>query len=567
MKKEGVLIFIIVSFIMITSSYAPSISSCNNFTSSGIYTLSSDILNSSVEKCMNISSNNVVLDCQGYSIEGDGITKYGIYAKRGSSEDANITIQNCHLNNWNADTFKGVMNFEYTDKINIINSSSNNNAFLTSGLSFNFVEIVNINNFTGNNNYYGINLVSNANNVIINNSITNNNNIGVYVQISTNINLSNYISSNNTEGIKSNSGDFNINNFNISDNRNYGIHFYNPYTNTNNILNGIVSENGKFDIWLGTPFTGSDCDKIIISNVNSSENREIKLQASSGSLNNKEYGELIICDADGIIDLDNVTVNGSNSLKNNGIIFYNHNVAANSVWNNIKSEGNLYGVYTGSFAYLLEIKNSQFIDNEYGFYFENFGNLFYPNKVYNSTFNNTYNIYLNPGINDGNYWNNSIEGNYYFTPDGTGISDLCSDLNSNGICDYPYQHLFNNTDYLPKTKKLGNIYNFSISSCQKLFEVGNHTLANSILNSNKTKCMEIVSENISLDCQNYLIQGQDISNSIGIYSQVNNGIVKNCNILNWMSGVFFSNQNSNNISNSNIYDNTYGIYFNQANNN
>jgi hypothetical protein len=75
------------------------LTNCTNITSPGNYLLGADIVSSSISYCINISSNNVTLDCQEYKIEGDATATYGIYVNS-SQQVSNITIKNCILNNW-----------------------------------------------------------------------------------------------------------------------------------------------------------------------------------------------------------------------------------------------------------------------------------------------------------------------------------------------------------------------------------------------------------------------------------------------------------------------------------
>ncbi|WP_410507064.1 NosD domain-containing protein [Methanosarcina hadiensis] len=81
-------------------------------------------------------------------------------------------------------------------------------------------------------------------------------------------------------------------------------------------------------------------------------------------------------------------------------------------------------------------------------------------RIYNNYFNNSLNIKFAPG-EGGNTWNNSltsgsnivgnpyIGGNFWAKPDGTGFSQICVDLDENGIGDLPYNIYENEFDYLP----------------------------------------------------------------------------------------------------------------------
>ena len=71
-------------------------------------------------------------------------------------------------------------------------------------------------------------------------------------------------------------------------------------------------------------------------------------------------------------------------------------------------------------------------------------------RIYNNYFNNSLNVKFGPG-EGGNIWNSSlasgsniaggpyIGGNFWAKPDGTGFSQICVDLDKNGIGDLPYK--------------------------------------------------------------------------------------------------------------------------------
>ena len=86
----------------------------------------------------------------------------------------------------------------------------------------------------------------------------------------------------------------------------------------------------------------------------------------------------------------------------------------------------------------------------------NYGN---AERIYNNYFNNTVNVRL--GEIRGNTWNSSltrgtnivggpyIGGNFWAKPDGTGFSQICVDLDGDGIGDLPYYINGSEIDYLP----------------------------------------------------------------------------------------------------------------------
>ena len=75
------------------------ITSCQVISAPGNYQLTTDILDSTATHCIEITADDVCLDCQGHTIDGDGTGKYGIYVSRSSPTDSNITIKNGTVQN------------------------------------------------------------------------------------------------------------------------------------------------------------------------------------------------------------------------------------------------------------------------------------------------------------------------------------------------------------------------------------------------------------------------------------------------------------------------------------
>lgn len=73
------------------------ISNCTSITEAGYYNMSNSISNSAVDKCINITASDVVLDCEGHTIDGvDSDDTMGIY----SNSNDNITIRDCIVSDW-----------------------------------------------------------------------------------------------------------------------------------------------------------------------------------------------------------------------------------------------------------------------------------------------------------------------------------------------------------------------------------------------------------------------------------------------------------------------------------
>jgi parallel beta-helix repeat protein len=64
------------------------------------YKLTEDITNSGTSPCINITANDITLDCEGHTIDGNDSAKYGIYVYRSSSQTTNIEIKNCVVKDW-----------------------------------------------------------------------------------------------------------------------------------------------------------------------------------------------------------------------------------------------------------------------------------------------------------------------------------------------------------------------------------------------------------------------------------------------------------------------------------
>jgi parallel beta-helix repeat protein len=134
--------------------------------------------------CITIGTNNIVLDCAGYSMTGDsGSGDYGIYA----SSKNNITVKNCYIK-------------EFSHGIYF--TGSTNSTLL---------------NNTAIDNFGGITFRGGSNNNLTSNNLLNNEDTGIYFLIAADGNLltSNYIY-NNSAGISLGSGTHNLKNNNLT---------------------------------------------------------------------------------------------------------------------------------------------------------------------------------------------------------------------------------------------------------------------------------------------------------------------------------------------------------------
>ncbi|MCK5176889.1 MAG: right-handed parallel beta-helix repeat-containing protein, partial [Candidatus Aenigmarchaeota archaeon] len=267
------------------------ISDCTNLNEEGkTYYLTADIIDSTDWVCMNISANNVILDCQGHTIDGNNIAPHGIAIERDSSETTNNTIRNCTLSDWS-----------------------------DAGLYLSYSNGNNITNITANSNKdSGIRLRMSSNNNIFTNIIANNNErTGVSIHSSSG-NIMSFVEANNNDE--------------------EGISLIASSNNT--ITNSIFQENGESDFYIDVVSDSSMCNNKI-ENIMGSNNLPIKYYNDSVSLSNEELSELILCNADNS-NITNVTINASQSEKNNGLYVLK---TEDSNFKNIVSSDNYIGLH------------------------------------------------------------------------------------------------------------------------------------------------------------------------------------------------------------------------------
>jgi Periplasmic copper-binding protein (NosD). len=144
------------------------------------------------------------------------------------------------------------------------------------------------------------------------------------------------------------------------------------------------------------------------------------------------------------------------------------------------------------------------------------------NLIYNNVLNNTNNIYFDPLYP--NYWNTTLQpgtniwnsslgyigGNLWTNPSNNGYSDNCTDANFDGFCDDPYYLTSDgsNIDYLPLAKYVGQTPPSApsytgVSSCMQITQPGEYRLVNDLQLGSYPYCLEILSNNVIIDCQGY----------------------------------------------------------------
>jgi hypothetical protein len=296
MKKTTLIFAVLFALFLIPLISATDISSCQNITSSGEYVLTANLsgVQASLDRCIDIYSDDVVLDCQGYEISDNATDDYGIYAWA-SSKLNNLTIKNCIVYNYdeadvyifnvsnaviNNNTLTGLISpytpgygvkAHYVSNVNVTDNvlrGVNGLTFLydTEGNNAASNILIDNNNFDGSEvglkGYY-------QNSRITNNQITN----GIHGIILQGNSSNNYIANNDISnqynfGIQINSWDgsvylYSSNNTIINNTfNNNGISPFGQFVKTSNvtIINNIVNDN---------PYIFYQCYELMNSTINS----------------------------------------------------------------------------------------------------------------------------------------------------------------------------------------------------------------------------------------------------------------------------------------------------------
>ncbi|MFH1072641.1 MAG: NosD domain-containing protein [Nanoarchaeota archaeon] len=274
-------------------------------------------------------------------------------------------------------------------------------------------------------------------------------------------------------------------------------------------------------------------------------------------------------------NLYGVYLNGAsgNVIRNNlaqgngwdGIQLYNS--ANNNLLENNTLVANNNGVFLGLYAAYNNLTKNTFKENGDGAWVTWASG----NRFFNNLFNNSVNVvfWLTPVY--ANEWNTArqpgtrifspgteIGGNYWTSPGGGGVSDTCTDGDSDGFCDSAYQvdSVGLNFDYLPLSNKYVQPQPNTITSCPALITVpGDYQLGQSI--GTAGTCITINASNVVLDCKGYAIDGDDTGTDYGVYNPgFDNVTVKNCKVTDFAIGIYYFNPGYNGADNGFIINNT-----------
>ncbi|MEK6967791.1 MAG: NosD domain-containing protein, partial [Nanoarchaeota archaeon] len=388
---------------------------------------------------------------------------------------------------------------------------------------------------------YGIILAGSGNNTVSNNTVTSNgtnSNYGLYVfDGGLNLLSGNVVvaggSGNFNFGIRlAGSGNHSVLNNSVHSfgtNDNYGLFVS---AGGLNLLSGnVVVANGSADNNFGVYLAGSGNNTILNNTVR-----------TNGTLNN--YGLVVLFNNNSIIG--NIVVSGGTSTNNNALYLYRAN--SSQIANNFFTVGSNSGVGIN----LSESGNSMI-----------YNNIFNGSKVAalsDNLFSNSWNTTVVAGTNI--MGGSNLGGNFYANSSNGEFSETCVDNDGNGICDSSYIIASGNIDYYPLAIR------YPLYTCQNLTVANRYyTLSNSV-NSTGT-CFYIINNNITLDCQGYIVNYSETINQAGIWTNGSNTVIKNC-IINKTGGtgannygIYVFDRNAS-LKNNSIYTNgtnyNYGVY-------
>lgn len=261
-----------------------------------------------------------------------------------------------------------------------------------------------------------------------------------------------------------------------------GIYLYRAGSCT--IENNIISGN-----WYGISLDNSAGNALVKNTINSNSDAGIYLV---GSVNNKLTGNTVSSNYQNGIWLkdssnsNNLTGNLANSNTKSGFLLDNQSIGnsladniadsngghgvylnaasnSNSLKNNTVSSNSIYGIYLSSSGDNRVTDNNRIINNGRGICLSSSN----YNRIFNNYFSNTENTYFE-GSNTGNSWNTTrteqvnivggpyVGGNFWASPDSTGLSQASRDLTGDGFLDAEYDltdinanAAERNADYLP----------------------------------------------------------------------------------------------------------------------
>jgi len=536
------------------------------------------VINESVSLCFDeyvdmplvVNVSDVYIDCNGSTLLGNG-TGIGVYPYNVS----NFRLENCTIENY----AMGVLAY-FVDESNIHNVSISygeidESEFIIAGiLNYNtsatvFSEI-NL-NYLSNQSVPLFSYIS-TDNTFTNISSYSASGIGVLVYFGLNNTFENIISITETDalfdftaGAFSLLGSFNSTFINVTGESDF-VGLVLEESTGNNFTDSVFI--GRGDIVMG----GEVCSNNF-TNVNGTDDRPILFYNGAQNLDSIEASAIILCNA----DYSNLT---DSYINNSGIWLFNTSysninnsdslawyvsifVDENSSYNNISNMTLSTEMYE---TVVIEGANNRLINSSLTS-FDEWAVIY--NLGINSSFlhNNITGALWVEDYSDTSDYNDSTSGNRYYFANGTGSWELFEifDLNDDNWADvgrdYPFRHetlgdywIGNGTDWHPWT-------DVEPSGVYCGYEVDSDISLDANLSCFADSGLNVIADNITIDCQGYSITGDNAGIGINIRG-FNNTEIINCEIENFVYGIYADDANNTFISDSYIHNNSCdGIYF------
>ena len=619
MLKKGVFIFLVILFFIIKTSiiFSVEIDSCQTISSSGIYTLNKSVNSSGT--CFDINAANVHLDCQGFTLTGDG-TGIGF----DSSLNNYNNISNCIIQNFSV----GVL-YYYSDFGFMSNISSKNNTFRGFEIGRDTSSTTLRDSFSSGNGLYGLHFTHTSGvsgNMIYRNNFSNDYvysywPVGsIYINNTYDMDIGG-VNKNITliaEDLHTMTSNFNAviyyrdkdsteldcqGNSIIGSGINFALDLF--YSDYNNISNCIIS---NYSVGIHLHYA----DYNIISNVTSINNTILGFEIDRDSMGNTIKDSFSADNGNyGLRLTHSSAVSSNNIIRNNfsndyvdltifsgagwTMINNTYNMDIGGVNKDITLIGEYQHIMTSNYYGHLSVREEDNIELDcqgYSIIGDGTGSGFDPyftdsHDVKNCVITN-FSIGINLHYSDySNYTNLSLINNTlrgyeidrdaygntiqdsYFNGNGYGLEQTYSFTGSGG--DKIYRNNFTNDyalvmyDYTMYIEN--NTYDMDIGGINKnisLIAEEKHYMTSNIIN--QTVFMGWV-QNMSLDCQGYSVIGNGEAYGIFLKAASYN-IVKNCNIVNHSSrNIYVLNSNYNEILNSTFSGAPVSIMLYNADNN
>ncbi|MCK5176108.1 MAG: right-handed parallel beta-helix repeat-containing protein, partial [Candidatus Aenigmarchaeota archaeon] len=101
----------------------------------------------------------------------------------------------------------------------------------------------------------------------------------------------------------------------------------------------------------------------------------------------------------------------------------------------------------------------------------------------------------------------------------------------------------------------------TISGCSVLDKQDTaYYLISDIIDSSENTCINITAENVTIDCQNHIVDGINTADTYGIYTNQDDTTISNCQLSDWYYGIHLNSSLRNSINGNTLKDNVlYGI--------